>query len=292
MPISTLAALHGQRYFRIPERFELMDCQPLLTAPLPARHRVELLLFGRAEHRRDIVAASQKRFQHRFAKILLADDRDSHCADACPEDFFGGRKRSCLFLCRDLSLGPAQHLTQESRRYAHRAGVTAPPRGRCRKFDRHADVVPFAPLRMVGFHVHLASAHVLVVHQILGRHDGAARHVQLVQNVHELALGVIRCELIEQPPHFVLVLAAIADLRVTGVSCQIRMTYVGADALRQAPPTRLPAPPRRYSRWLRPACTSTRFRVFRRRNSFRPPAFRSGPAVGTEYSDSSCRVRR
>jgi hypothetical protein len=54
-------------------------------------------LLRRTEHARDLVLAREERLEHRFAEILLADDRDFHAA------FFGGALRAPA-LFRELIL--------------------------------------------------------------------------------------------------------------------------------------------------------------------------------------------
>src|SRR6185503_141908 len=68
-------------------------------------------------------------------------------------------------------------------------------RGRSRELDRHADVEPLAALRMVELDPHVASLDVLVGGEVLGRHDRPARHVEGIQDRHELALRVLVREL-------------------------------------------------------------------------------------------------
>ena len=159
------------------------------------------------------------------------------------------------FFGRDLCVAPAQDFFQDFVGVLAQGWRPLDLRRRCRKLDRHADVVPLAALRMVEFDIHVAPAHVLVVGQILGGHDRAAGHVELVQNLHQFALGVIRSELIEQPPNFILVLAAVADLRISRIGCKFRATHRRDRSVWRALPKPLPAPPRKYSRWGRRACT-------------------------------------
>ena len=60
---------------------------------------------------------------------------------------------------------------------------------------------------MIELDPHVTPAHMLVVREILRRHDGTARHVELVQDFHELALRVLLSELGDERPHELLVLA-------------------------------------------------------------------------------------
>ena len=68
----------GPRGFRIAQRFELMNFQPFRLRRRAQRIGTSAFFFGRAEHSCDFIAAGNQRFQHRFAKILLADNRNSH----------------------------------------------------------------------------------------------------------------------------------------------------------------------------------------------------------------------
>ena len=159
--------------------------------------------------------------------------------------FRRGGEGSRLFFGRDLGVAPTQDLFQDFVGVLAQRGRALDLRGRCRKLDRHADVEPLAALRMVELDVHVASAHVLVVGQILGRHDRAAGHVELVQNRHQLALGVIRRELFEQPPDFVLVLAAVADFADNADPSPDRGDPRRDRCVWRVHPKPLPAPPRR-----------------------------------------------
>src|SRR5437879_3751325 len=99
--------LHSPHGFRIPQRAELMDLQALFLRGQPQRIRPGAFLLGGAEHSSGLVAASKKRFQHRFAEILLADDRNSHFASA-PAGFGGREKAPACFLASiSASLKPS-----------------------------------------------------------------------------------------------------------------------------------------------------------------------------------------
>jgi hypothetical protein len=52
--------------------------EPLFLRRGAQRIGPRALFFGRAEHRADLVAASEERLEHRFTEILLSYDRDSH----------------------------------------------------------------------------------------------------------------------------------------------------------------------------------------------------------------------
>ena len=70
--------LHGARGFRIPQRFELMDGQTFFLRGGAQGVRPCAFFFGSAEDGGDFVAASEKRFEHGFAEVLLSDNRDFH----------------------------------------------------------------------------------------------------------------------------------------------------------------------------------------------------------------------
>ena len=110
-------------------------------------------------------------------------------------------------------------------------------RGR-RQLDRHADVPPFAALGVIDFDIHFAATHMLVIGQIFGRHDRAAGHVDRVQLRHQFALGVIGGKFVDQGPHQLLVLAALADGGEALILGQIGNADIGADAVGEAFPHR------------------------------------------------------
>src|SRR5215831_9416096 len=153
---------------------------------------------------------------------------------------FLGRDRegARLLEARDLPLVVAQHLPQDLVGVLAEHRRALDHRGRGRELDRHADVVPLAPLGMVELDPHVATAHVLVAGEILGRHDRAARHIEGVENRHELALGVLLCELVEKRPDEILVLATFTDRRHTWISREVGHAYFGADALCEILPHR------------------------------------------------------
>src|SRR5262245_39637305 len=109
----------------------------------------------------------------------------------------------------DLRLVVAEHLVQDLIGVLAERGRALDQRGRVGELDRHAHVPPLAALRVVELDPHVAPAHVLVGRQVLARHDRPARHVERVEDRHQLALGVLLGELVEQGPHQVLVLSSV-----------------------------------------------------------------------------------
>ena len=109
-------------------------------------------------------------------------------------------------------------------------------RGRVRQLDRHADIEPLAALRVIELDPHVAPAHVLVVGQVLGRHDRAAGYVERIEDCHQLALGVPLRELVDQRPHELLILAALADGGEVRVGREVGHAQLRADALRERGP--------------------------------------------------------
>ena len=68
--------------------------------------------------------------------------------------------------------------------------------------------------------------------QILGAHDRPAGHVEIVQDLHQLPLGVVPGELRQQAPH----LALVGPTRVDGGEARIRRQRIAADARGQSVP--------------------------------------------------------
>src|SRR5215471_6733388 len=145
-------------------------------------------------------------------------------------------ERARLLEARDLPLVVTQHLPQDLVGVLAQHRRALDHRGRGRELDRHADVEPLAALGMVELDPHVAAAHVLVGREILGRHDRAARDVEGVEDRHELALGVLFGELVEERPDEILVLAAFADRRHAWISREVGHAHFGADALREILP--------------------------------------------------------
>lgn len=80
-----------------------------------------------------------------------------------------------------------------------------------REFDRHADVVPLSTRRMIELHIHLAQLYMIIFGDIPGVHDRAARDANVGENRHEFALGVGGRELLDQLPHFPLILTPLVE---------------------------------------------------------------------------------
>ena len=92
---------------------------------------------------------------------------------------------------------------------------------------------------MVELDPHVAAAHMFVVGEILRTHDRTARHVERIENGHQLALGVLLCELVDQRPHQVLILAPLGDLDEARVARHVGHRDFGAHALGEVFPHRL-----------------------------------------------------
>jgi len=83
---------------------------------------------------------------------------------------------------------------------------------------------------MIELHIHVATLHVLVRGEILGAHDRPARHIDLVQDRHELALGVSERVFADDFPHVVLVSAALADGGELGIGRELGHAELRTDA--------------------------------------------------------------
>ena len=79
MPRSTVRPFSASCASGAAQRFELERPSGLCSsAAARSGSGFRARFFGRAKHAGDFVAALQKRFQHRFTKVLLSDDRNFH----------------------------------------------------------------------------------------------------------------------------------------------------------------------------------------------------------------------
>ena len=170
-------------------------------------------LLRRAEHAGDLVAAREERLEDGFAEVLLTDDCDAHvistiecssCSRVGTLAFFGGSAENApaLFSRRDLARRRSRAPPSGPRRCAR------PAAGERSIFAGEADSLIGMPtlnhLPRCGWSssTHMSRPRTCSsLARSSVRHDRAAGHVERVQDRHELALGVLLGELVEQRPH-------------------------------------------------------------------------------------------